>query len=92
MQHGFDRSTFTEEAWHRMAAGPRFDPALDLVAWDPDGIPVAGATAWSAGPGAAASSNRSRPTASTVAAGHGRRVVQAAFDALLRSARQGWPS
>ena len=36
---GFESSTFTEEAWHRMAAGPGYRRDLDLVLVG-DGVPV----------------------------------------------------
>jgi predicted N-acetyltransferase YhbS len=51
---GFDRSTFTEEAWARLAAGPGYRRDLDLVLVGDDGVPVSIATAWWAGTGATA--------------------------------------
>jgi len=50
---GFERSTFTEEAWARLAAGPGYRRDLDLVLVA-DGAPAAIATAWWAGDGATA--------------------------------------
>lgn len=47
----FERSTFTEERWHAMAAGPAYADARCLVAYDARDAPVAIATVWSAGPG-----------------------------------------
>ncbi|GAA5160119.1 GNAT family N-acetyltransferase [Ornithinimicrobium tianjinense] len=47
----FARSTFTEERWHLMAAGPAYDSARCLLARDPSGAAVAAITVWSAGPG-----------------------------------------
>jgi len=47
----FDRSTFTEERWHAMAAGAPYADARCLVAYDDQDIAVAAATVWSAGPG-----------------------------------------
>jgi GNAT superfamily N-acetyltransferase len=47
----FDRSTFTEERWHAMAAGPAYAGARCLVASDDRGEAVAAVTVWSAGPG-----------------------------------------
>jgi ribosomal protein S18 acetylase RimI-like enzyme len=47
----FDRSTFTEERWHAMAAGLPYADARCLVAYDDDGNAVAAVTVWSAGPG-----------------------------------------
>ncbi len=46
----FDTSTFTDERWHAMAAGPAYADARCLVAYDQD-TAVATATVWSAGPG-----------------------------------------
>ncbi|WP_374971444.1 GNAT family N-acetyltransferase [Terrabacter sp. BE26] len=47
----FERSTFTEERWHAMAAGSPYADARCLLAFDDEGRPVAAATVWSAGPG-----------------------------------------
>lgn len=47
----FDRSTFTDERWHMMAAGPAYADARCLVAYDEQANAVAAATVWSAGPG-----------------------------------------
>jgi len=47
----FERSTFTEERWHAMAAGSPYSDARCLLAHDDEGTPVAAATVWSAGPG-----------------------------------------
>jgi len=47
----FDRSTFTEERWHAMAAGAPYADARCLVAYDDQDTAVAAATVWSAGPG-----------------------------------------
>lgn len=49
----FDRSTFTTERWHDMAAGPEYANARCLVAYDDQDAAVAAATVWSAGPGRA---------------------------------------
>jgi predicted N-acetyltransferase YhbS len=45
---GFENSTFTAQAWYRMAAGPGYRRDLDLVVVD-DGVPVSVGTAWSGG-------------------------------------------
>jgi len=82
---GFERSTFTAEGWHRMAAAPGFRPELDLVARDADGTAVAAATAWSAGPGRCGLLEPVATHADHRGAGHGRRVVQAAVQALAAS-------
>jgi GNAT superfamily N-acetyltransferase len=47
----FDGSTFTEERWHAMAAGPPYTHGRCLVAYDDQGTAVAAVTVWSAGPG-----------------------------------------
>ncbi|MDT7729426.1 MAG: hypothetical protein QOI21_6002 [Actinomycetota bacterium] len=47
----FDRSTFTDERWHAMAAGVAYADARCLVAYDDRGDAVAAVTVWSAGPG-----------------------------------------
>jgi ribosomal protein S18 acetylase RimI-like enzyme len=47
----FGGSTFTDERWHAMAAGPLYAHARDLLAYDDDGAAVAAVTVWSAGPG-----------------------------------------
>ena len=47
----FDSSTFTDDRWHAMAAGPAYADARCLVAHDEADTPVAAVTVWSAGPG-----------------------------------------
>jgi ribosomal protein S18 acetylase RimI-like enzyme len=47
----FDRSTFTDERWHAMAAGLPYADGRCLVAYDDQGSAVAAVTVWSAGPG-----------------------------------------
>lgn len=47
----FDRSTFTDERWHTMAAGPLYPDARCLVGYDEHGEAVAATTVWSAGSG-----------------------------------------
>jgi ribosomal protein S18 acetylase RimI-like enzyme len=47
----FDRSTFTDERWHAMAAGLPYADARCLVAYDGHDNAVAAVTVWSAGPG-----------------------------------------
>jgi ribosomal protein S18 acetylase RimI-like enzyme len=47
----FEKSTFTDERWHTMAAGPAYSAARCLVAYDGEDKPVAAITVWSAGPG-----------------------------------------
>jgi ribosomal protein S18 acetylase RimI-like enzyme len=47
----FDKSTFTDERWHAMAAGMPYADARCLVAYDDKDNAVAAVTVWSAGPG-----------------------------------------
>lgn len=47
----FPGSSFTEERWRAMAAGPAYADARCIVVHDPYGAAVAMATVWSAGPG-----------------------------------------
>ncbi len=47
----FDKSTFTDERWHAMAAGLPYADARCLVGYDGQGNAVAAVTVWSAGPG-----------------------------------------
>ncbi|GAA1933811.1 hypothetical protein GCM10009716_46270 [Streptomyces sodiiphilus] len=47
----FDSSTFTDDRWHAMAAGPPYADARCLVAYDDRDNAVAGVTVWSAGRG-----------------------------------------
>ena len=47
----FLRSTFTDERWRTMAAGPLYADARCLVAYDDRDAPVAAVTVWSAGAG-----------------------------------------
>ncbi|WP_028806197.1 GNAT family N-acetyltransferase [Streptomyces sp. 303MFCol5.2] len=47
----FDRSTFTDEHWHAMAAGSPYADARCLVGYDARDHAVAAVTVWSAGPG-----------------------------------------
>lgn len=44
-------SRFTDEAWRRMTTGVPYRDARCLLGYDSDGVAVAGATVWSAGPG-----------------------------------------
>ena len=88
-RNGFEGSTFTAEAWQRMASGPAFDPALDLVARDEDGTPVAGATAWSAGPGRCGVLEPVATHRDHRGRGHGRRIVRAALARLQRAGASG---
>ena len=86
---GFDNSTFTAEKWHRMAAGPGFDPALDLVARDEHGTPVAVGTAWFAGAGRCGYLEPVATHRDHRGRGHGRRLVTALLAALAAQGASG---
>jgi GNAT superfamily N-acetyltransferase len=47
----FDKSSFTEQSWHAMAAGLPYADARCLLAYDDRDSAVATVTVWSAGPG-----------------------------------------
>lgn len=85
----FDGSTFTVDAWHRMAATVAYDPTLDLLARDAEGAPVAAATAWAAGPGRCGILEPVGTHRDHRGRGHGRRVVRAALGALARAGASG---
>lgn len=85
----FERSTFTVDRWHQMAAGPGFDPAFDLLRRDDDGRPVAAATGWSAGVGKSAILEPVGTHPEHVRAGHGKAVSLAVIAALARGGASG---
>jgi ribosomal protein S18 acetylase RimI-like enzyme len=85
----FDGSTFTGDAWRRMAAGPGFDPALEILTRDESGRPVAAATGWSAGAGRCAILEPVGTHREHTGKGHGRRCVQATVAALARAGASG---
>lgn len=80
----FEGSTFTVPAWQRMAAGPGFDPRLEVLTRNDAGEPVAAATAWSAGPGRCGILEPVGTHREHTGHGHGRRAVQAAVGRLAR--------
>lgn len=51
LRASFDRSTFTDERWHAMAAGLPYADARCLLAYDDEGNAVAAVMVWSAGRG-----------------------------------------
>ncbi|MFE9750552.1 GNAT family N-acetyltransferase [Saccharothrix saharensis] len=77
----FDRSTFTEEAWRAMAAGPLYADARCLVAYDGDDA-VAAVTVWSAGPGRPGLLEPMGVHRDHRGRGHGRAITLAAAAAL----------
>jgi GNAT superfamily N-acetyltransferase len=85
----FAGSTFTEAAWHRMAAGPGFDPRLEMLTRDELGAPVAAATGWSAGRGRCAILEPVGTHRDHTGRGHGRRCVLAVVAALAHAGASG---
>lgn len=96
----FDRSTFTTDRWHAMAAGPAYADARCLVAYDDGGNAVAAVTVWSSGPGKPGllepmgvhreHRGRGYGTAVTVAAAHAlRELGSSSATVCTRSANAG---
>jgi ribosomal protein S18 acetylase RimI-like enzyme len=85
----FQRSTFTVERWHQMAAGPGYDSSLDLLRRTPDGAPAAAATGWSAGPGRCGILEPVGTHPDHAGHGHGRAVSLAVIAALARRGASG---
>ena len=85
----FERSTFTVARWHQMAAGPTYDPTLDWLRRGIDGVPTAGATAWSAGPGKCGILEPLGTHPEHRGQGHGAAVSRAAIAALARAGASG---
>jgi GNAT superfamily N-acetyltransferase len=86
--NAFERSTFTVHRWHQMAAGPAYRRDLDLLRRD-DGVAVAGATAWTAGPGRVGILEPVGTHREHIGRGHGRAVTLAAIGALARAGASG---
>ncbi|MFB6888016.1 GNAT family N-acetyltransferase [Kitasatospora sp. NPDC056327] len=78
----FPGSTFTEEAWHTMAAAAPYTAARCLLARDGRGRPVATVTVWSAGAGRPGLIEPMGVHADHRGLGHGRAVVLAAARTL----------
>jgi GNAT superfamily N-acetyltransferase len=85
----FEGSTFTVQRWHQMAAGPGYDPALDLLRRSADGTPVAAATGWCAGPGRCGILEPVAAHPDSAGHGHGRAVSRAVIAALARAGASG---
>nr|WP_179775720.1 GNAT family N-acetyltransferase [Amycolatopsis endophytica] len=78
----FDKSTFSDEQWHVMAAGAPYADARCLVAYDDEGNAVAAATVWSAGPGRPGLLEPMGVHREHRGRGHGRAITVAAAAAL----------
>ncbi|WP_088979107.1 GNAT family N-acetyltransferase [Micromonospora coxensis] len=81
----FDRSTFSAERWHAMAAGAPFVDARCLLAHDERGEPVAAVTVWSAGEGRPGVIEPLGVHRAHRRHGHGRAVTLAAARALRQA-------
>lgn len=92
----FKGSTFTDERWRAMAAGPLYADARCLVAYDEEGHAVGTVTVWSAGPGRPGLLEPMGVHAEHRGRGHGKAVNLAAAAALRElgasSAIVGTPS
>jgi ribosomal protein S18 acetylase RimI-like enzyme len=80
----FPRSTFTDERWQDMAAGPAYADARCLVAYDEHGLAVAIVTVWSAGPGRPGLLEPMGVHPEHRGRGYGRAITVAAASALQR--------
>lgn len=90
VQHSaFAGSTFTMEKWRRMASYPGYHRSLDLVAWTPQGVAAAAATAWSAGPGRCGLLEPVGTHPDHRRAGFGHRVIAGACSALAQLGASG---
>ncbi|MCE7082030.1 GNAT family N-acetyltransferase [Streptomyces sp. ST2-7A] len=78
----FDGSSFTDERWHAMAAGPGYADARCLVAYDDRDDAVAAVTVWSAGPGRPGLLEPMGVHREHRGHGHGRAITLAAAAAL----------
>jgi GNAT superfamily N-acetyltransferase len=87
-RQGFERSTFDEERWHRMAAAPGFRPELDVLLLD-DGAPCAVATAWLPPGGGTALLEPVAVHRDHRAQGLGRAVVEATVEACRLAGASG---
>ena len=85
----FEGSTFTEQRWRRMSSTAAYDPRLDLLARDEDGIAVAALVAWTAGEGRCAIVEPMATAAGHSRQGHGRRLLEGAATALARAGASG---
>ena len=84
-----ENSTFTEQRWAQMSSSTAYDPRLDLLARDEDGVAVAAVTVWTAGKGRCALVEPMATAAAHTRKGHGRRLLLAAATALARVGASG---
>lgn len=84
----FANSTYTLDRWRAMAASPAYRPDLDLVL-HLDGVPAAGVTAWSAGPGRCGLIEPLGTDSAFRGRGLGRAAVTASCAALARAGASG---
>ena len=85
----FERSTFTVERWHQLAAGSGFDPKFDLLARNVDGEPVAAGTFWFQGVSKCARLEPMGTHPDHRRRGHGRRLIAEAARLLAEAGASG---
>ncbi|MFC7625677.1 GNAT family N-acetyltransferase [Microlunatus sp. GCM10028923] len=78
----FDGSSFTEDLWKAMAAGPQYTDARCLLGYDSEGSAVAAVTVWSAGPSRPGLIEPMGVHRDHRGRGHGRAITLAAAAAL----------
>jgi ribosomal protein S18 acetylase RimI-like enzyme len=88
-RNGFEGSSFDDASWRRMAAGPGYEAALDLVAVTAESDAAAVATAWLSVPGGTALLEPMATHRAFRRAGWGRAVVQAACAAARQAGASG---
>ncbi len=87
-RNGFERSTYDEPSWHRMAAGPGFRADLDLVVMHGE-EPAAAATGWLSVPDGPAVLEPLATHPDHRGRGFGRAAVGAVVDACLAAGASG---
>jgi ribosomal protein S18 acetylase RimI-like enzyme len=85
----WDKSVFTIERWQDMMSSPAADRCVDILVRDHDGVPVASATGWLAGPGRCALLEPVGTHRDHRGKGYGRQAVLAACAALLDRGASG---
>jgi ribosomal protein S18 acetylase RimI-like enzyme len=85
----FASSTFTVEAWQRMAATTAYDKRFDLLLRTPTGAPAAAATGWLSRPGSCGLLEPVGTDPAHRGQGYGRRIVLATCRELTQAGATG---
>lgn len=85
----FVGSSFTPQRWRQMASGPTFHPTLELLRRSTEGIAVAAATGWMAGPGRCGILEPVGTDPDHSGQGHGSAVSAAVIAAMARRGASG---